>query len=403
MANIFKSKVKKILEKLQDFHSFRILVVNLYPLLNKLKIIRFFQKINNGSFSDPWNHFSEHTNLDSLPAKYSVNFNSFITQKKQYKFCFLVDTSYSYDLTDIQNACKILNIDFIIYNILDPDFYHKISKDKIDGIIIWPRLDNGFLRNIFHEATHILSLETQFKLYPTFRELEIYESKRSLINFLTINNIPHPASIVFYDFDSAKKYIESSVYPIVFKSHIGSSSFGVEILKNKKQALKLARRLFYKYYLRKLETEKRAFEWGYMLLQEYIEDVKEYRIIKIGDSWFGYQKWKNKDQEFMSGSGVLKYINPPEGLLNFCYVLADKFQFTTMSFDVFENKQGAYLVNELQTWFGSYDPTEMYVDGIPGRYRRLDEKWVFEPGFFNVHGSMLLRMIHLISILQQDE
>jgi glutathione synthase/RimK-type ligase-like ATP-grasp enzyme len=249
-----------------------------------------------------------------------------------------------------------------------------------------------------------LSTETELLIYPTLRELNIFEAKRTLINFLVINNIPHPATTIFYDYESARDFIEVCRFPLVFKTHVGSSANGVEILKNKRQALKLSRQLFNKYYMRKMETEKRNTDWGYLLLQEYFEDVKEYRIIKVGDSWFGHQKWKANSQIFLSGSGFVKWINPAKGLLDFCYDIAVKYHFTTMCFDIFENNQGDFLVNELQTWFGSFNPSQMYLeDGTPGRYRKLNGNWVFEAGLFNIYGNMLLRLVDFISFIQQEK
>jgi len=401
-----------LVAKLQRFRRFRILVANLYPMLTKLKIIKLLQRINKGSISDPYDHEKNQNaglintydiDINKLGPieSYNVDFRKFVSLYKDYTFGFLTKPN-DYDLNNIRNACNILGVKVIIFNIKDPNLYYKIAKSDLDGIFIYPVFENDLIRNLFHEAVQILCSETKLRIYPSIRELNIYESKRTLADFLAINDIPHPKTSVFYDYGSAKEFLKTAEYPLVFKTHVGASASGVEILRNKKEALKLARNLFFRYYLRKLEVEKRAIEWGYMLLQEYIEDAKEFRIIKVGDSWFGYQKWKNENQEFFSGSGVCKMIDPPEDLLNFCRNISVKHDFTTMSFDIFENKKGNYLVNELQTWFGSYDPTEMYVDNTPGRYINLNGKWAFEPGFFNIHGSMLLRLIHFISILQQS-
>lgn len=398
--------------KCQRFRSFRILVANLYPILMKLKIINLLQKINKGSFDDPFDLSKKQGAIKGLPRiydidiskmgpleKYNVDFRQLIDPQREYTFGFLMNPG-DYDVKNIRNACNTLGVNFIIYDINNPSLYKELSISECDGIFIYPVYGYVTMRNAFHEAAQILSSETGLKIYPSLRELNIYESKRTLAHFLAINGIPHPETSVFLDFKSARNFIETSKFPLVFKTHTGASAKGVEILKNKKQALKLARQLFYKYYYRKMEIEKRSIEWGYMLLQEYIDDAKEYRIIKVGDSWFGYQKWKSQNQVFLSGSGFQKMINPSEDILNFCYDIAFNYHFTTMCFDIFENKQGEFLVNELQTWFGSYDPSEMFVDNIPGRYRKVEGKWIFEQGFFNTHGSMPLRLIHFISLLQ---
>jgi glutathione synthase/RimK-type ligase-like ATP-grasp enzyme len=396
------------------FRTFRILLARIYPFLKKFKIIEFLQKLNKGSLSDPFDHvvvqnkglfrtydlegFDTHEAL----KKYTIDAENLLNLKKEYNFGFLLDSN-DYDLKNIKDASKALKkVEYTIYDIKSTDLIEKLNKSECDGIIIYPTSANIIIRNAFHEVSQIIASETNLKIYPTLNELNIYESKRTLAYFLQINNIPHPATFVFYDSEKAKIFLETCKYPIIFKTHFGASASGVEILKNKRQAQRMVKQLFLKYYLRKLETERRNMDWGYMILQEYIEDVKEYRIIKVGDSWFGYQKWKNESQTFLSGSGKQKFIKPSEELLEFCYNIAEKQHFTTMSFDIFENKQGKFLVNELQTWFGSYDPSEMYINNIPGRYRKIKDKWTFEPGFFNVYGSNLLRITHFISILQGE-
>jgi len=404
--------IRNLLDRCLRYRSFRILMANLFPFLKRFKIINLIHKLNKGSFSDPYDivegqdigvfrTYDIDTNKLGSVEKFHIDFRRLIKIEKDYTIGFVMNPD-NYGLNNIKSACNILGVQYIIYNIKNPSLYREIVKSVCDGIFIYPVSDNNIIRNVFHEAAQILSSETKLNIYPSLRELNIYESKRTLANFLAINDIPHPATSVFYEYESAKNFLEVSKFPVVFKTHIGASASGVEILKNKKQALKLARQLFFKYYLRKMEIEKRSIEWGYMLLQEYIDEVKEYRVIKIGDSWFGYQKWKNQNQIFLSGSGMCRMINPREEVLNFCYNIAVKYHFTTMCFDIFENKQGQFLVNELQTWFGSYDPTEMYVDNIPGRYCRLDGKWIFEPGFYNIYGSILLRLTHMISLLQQE-
>ena len=41
-------------------------------------------------------------------------------------------------------------------------------------------------------------------------------------------------------------------------------------------------------------------QWGYVYLQEYLKDAEEWRMIRIGESYFGYRKEKVGD--FHSGS-----------------------------------------------------------------------------------------------------
>jgi hypothetical protein len=73
-----------------------------------------------------------------------------------------------------------------------------------------------------------------------------------------------------------------------------------------------------------------------------------------------------------------------------------------MCVDVFEDRDGNYFVNELQSVFGSYNPSQMYIDGKPGRFRQDSRSggWDFEEGYFNGNGSCTLRVQHLLSLLE---
>ena len=45
----------------------------------------------------------------------------------------------------------------------------------------------------------------------------------------------------------------------------------------------------------------------------------------------------------------------------------------------------------------------MLVDGVPGRYRYLNDEWVFEAGDFNRYQSFLLRLEHFIDLLNSSK
>ena len=73
-----------------------------------------------------------------------------------------------------------------------------------------------------------------------------------------------------------------------------------------------------------------------------------------------------------------------------------------MALDVFETQDGRFLINELQSIFGSIDDSQMYIDGVPGRFRCVDGRFVFEEGRFNRHGSYTLRVQHFVEMLSGE-
>ena len=138
----------------------------------------------------------------------------------------------------------------------------------------------------------------------------------------------------------------------------------------------------------------------YFIVQEFIPNIlHEWRIIKIGDNYFGHKKLLKGD--FASGSGMVGWVAPPRHLLDMARELCDKGGFLCMDVDIFETKEGKFVINELQASFGSYLDYQMSIDGKPGRYKYIDGEYVFEEGRFNVFGSTKLKIEHFVKLLNK--
>mgnify|MGYP003302194902 CR=1 FL=1 len=109
----------------------------------------------------------------------------------------------------------------------------------------------------------------------------------------------------------------------------------------------------------------------YFIVQDFVKDILwEWRILKIGDSYFGHQKLL--EGQFASGSGKVGWVAPPQHLLEMVRELCQKGGFRCMDVDIFETKDGKFVINELQASFGSYLDYQMCIDGIPGRYKDIN-------------------------------
>jgi len=285
------------------------------------------------------------------------------------------------------------------------------------------------LKQLYDERLMILVNELGLKCFPTLEEVLIYENKRFLSYWLKANMIPHPETWVFYFQDEAARFLETADYPIVGKVNIGASGSGVSILQNKQEAFgylqqcfsskgaprrwgpnldkgKFLRRGFH-YILNPKDIKKKASKYktvksdkqkGFVIFQEYVSHDFEWRVVAIGDSYFAHKKLKIGEKA--SGSTLKKYENPPIKLFDFARKIMEKFGFLSQAIDVFEKKDGGFLVNEMQCIFGQSDPYQMLVDGKPGRYVFEDGKWAFEPGDFNTNESYDLRLKTAISLLE---
>lgn len=313
------------------------------------------------------------------------------------------------------DACEALKVDYEIIDVLSKDWIDKIQTSVCNGFLCRPPCDFQERKSIYDEKIYFINKFLKKPIYPSFDEQFIYENKRNMASFLQIMDFPHPNTNVFARKEDALQYIESCTYPIVFKSNVGASATGVTIVRNKKHAKKIILSVFGRFnslltfgkilFLKSNKLHGLKFpafgatQKHYVIIQDYHKIKWEWRIIKIGDSYFGHQKLLNG--EFASGSGIdaVGWVDPPKELLFLVKDICEKGEFHSMSVDIFETENDEYLINELQTHFGAYDRPQMYIDGIPGRYVLKKGTFVFEEGEFNKFFNNLLRVEHFIELL----
>ncbi len=301
-------------------------------------------------------------------------------------------------------ACEELGIKYEIIDIISDGWIDRIKTSACKGFLHRPSAMSTALKECFDSRLFFINKVMKKPIYPDYLSSYIYESKKNMYYWLEINNIPHVDTHIFYNKQEAMNYVAASKeWPIVFKPNVGSAGIGILFLKNKRAAKHLINRIFTKWkifnrgYTPWYKT-KYGFkipimynrQFDYVEFQTKIKIKHEWRMIHIGDSFFGHQKLEKNGLH--SGSGLVGWERPPEKLLNFVKNVCDLGQFDSMDVDIFEDENGNYFVNELQAIFGSYNPSQMYIDGKPGRYVFKDEKWIFEEGVFCQNASNNLRV-----------
>lgn len=313
-------------------------------------------------------------------------------------------------------SCKELGIDYEIVDILSANWIENVKRSDCDGFYCPSTCISQEKKTIQDERYYFVSQIMKRPIYPDYLGLFIHENKRNMASWLELNGYPHAKTRVFTKREEALGFLMGCDYPVVVKANVGAGASKVRIVRSKTKAIRMAQKSlapksrfnFLRYgliYKMKFNhkyippfPDLRNPQKDYFLVQDYVKDVLyEWRIIKIGDSYFGHQKLL-KDG-FASGSGLVGWVQPPVELLDMVRDLCDKGGFPCMDVDIFETSGGDYVINELQTFFGSYLDYQMCVDGKHGRFIYKDGSYIFEEGDFNVYGSTKLKIENFASFL----
>lgn len=333
------------------------------------------------------------------------------------------------DIVPWVNAFKKLGgaIGFTVIDLTRNDWLTRIESGNFQFLIARPGGTTSHFKQLYDERIYILSDVLGYKVFPSPQEIYIYENKKLLSYWLKANKINCPATEVFYNHSEALDFLDRCDFPVVAKTSIGASGSGVIILRSKREGVKylkstfsgkgapqrtgpnlkkggyLSRGLYYfrepAALIRKLKLyslKSRSLQKHHVLFQEFIPHEFEWRVVRIGDSFFAHKKVVNEGKA--SGTLLKIYDNPPLPIFDFVKGITDKFHFYSQAVDIFESDRG-YLINEMQCFFGQSDPYQMLVDGIPGRYRYINEKWVFEAGDFASNMCYDLRLENILDTL----
>jgi len=303
-------------------------------------------------------------------------------------------------------ACLELGVEYKVIDIYDEQIDFNFDS-TVDVMFIRPYVLTTYGKRSYDDFTHIISKSCDIKVFPSEMDLWIYESKVRCTLLMRKLLIPHPDTFIFYEKEKAVRYVKSATYPIVFKTDLGSDSSGVVIIKHLSQAIKLINKCFNHGYSSTF-FDPNDKQQGFILFQKFIKNVKEWRVVRIGNSYFAYEK--GKKGEFHSGTKIKYFADPPMPLMEFVRAVTDKLGTRCMSVDIFCDEH-EYYVSELQTYFGvseyggeyyyngttfPYDPKNkpmLMVGGKIGRYFYMDGKWEFNEGNYTDNALTNLRVM----------
>lgn len=295
-------------------------------------------------------------------------------------------------------ACIKRKVSYHIIYLERSDWMKQVQTSACDVFLVWPDIRTQEIKHMFDERLRIMVEEMGQKIYPSLKEVWLYENKRVQHYWLKHHSFPTPITRVFYDEAEALLFLNTAEYPLVMKSNHGASASGVYIIQDSKEAIKKAKSFLRKGYAPKLNAAGKR-QMGSIYIQEYIPNTKEWRMVRIGGSYFGHGK--DMTGQFHSGSGKANWDLPPKEAFDLLAAITEKGNFTSMDVDLFETADGKMFINELQTVFGnSIAKEQMKMNGVPGRYVfNESNNFIFEAGSFCENHLCDLRLEYLLKQL----
>jgi len=310
---------------------------------------------------------------------------------------------------------KLNDIDFCEVNINDDDFWDTI--DKVTAFIFRsPHYDNEKL--IAKTILPIIEHEMGVACFPNQKSFWHFDDKIRQFFLLKSHNFPVNDSYVFWNREAALNWFENAKLPLVFKLKSGAGSTNVLLIRNRKQGIKLIKKMFGKgirsnklpsisstfvkdfsfikslrkygsrvirsffdknYYTKLWQKEK-----GYILFQKFLPNNKyDTRITVVGGRAFGYRRFNRKNDFRASGSGKIDYAK--EGIDLRCVKIAQeislKLNFQSMAYDFIYNEKGEPVIIEM-----CYTYVDKFVYNCPG-YWDIEMNWHeghFWPQYFQL-------------------
>lgn len=302
------------------------------------------------------------------------------------------------------NYCSKNNIPYKVVNCYDSDIVEQLSD--CNGLMWhWVLWDNKAIQ-FARQLTYSLE-QAGKKVFPNSQTAWHYDDKlgqKYLFESLKINAVP---TWVFYDKNSALKWIKTARFPKVHKLRGGAGSVNVRLVKTPAKAKILVHKAFGKgfkvyntwnqfydrllrfereksydafihllkgivrLFVQKPEQKSRIKDKGYIYFQNFIPgNSYDIRLIVIGNRCFGIKRHCRKNDFRASGSGIVEF--DPQlidlEIVNMAFEIARKLSTQSLALD-FIKENNTPVITEI-----SYCFTREVFEMCPGYWDR-DLMW----------------------------
>jgi len=314
-----------------------------------------------------------------------------------------------------ERYCEENKIEYKQVNAYDSDIVEQLADCDA---FMWHH-NHTILKDRLLAKPLLFSLEASGKkVFPDFHTGWHFDDKLGQKYLFESVGAPLVKSYVFYDWQEVKQWIQQTTFPKVFKLRGGSGSTHVILVKNKRKALKLARKAIHKgistynkygnlketlrtyklgrtpikevfksisrLFVSTTLAKRQGKETGYALFQDFIPDNKyDIRVVVIGDKAFEIKRMVRVGDFRASGSGNIHYAKEllDERCVKIAFEVTRKIKSQCAAYDFVFDKQNTPFLVEVSFGFDQkgYDACVGYWDA--------DMTW--NEGKFNPQGWLV--------------
>lgn len=263
-------------------------------------------------------------------------------------------------------------IEHVRLDVNDPAFWDEVSK--LDLFIYWWR----HIGNERQIALTILPIVEQHMGIPCLPDMStswLYDDKIREYYLLKQRGFPFGQSWIFWDKKKALSWIETAVFPLIFKLKGGAGSTNVVLVKNKSQGKKLIGKMFgrgmksggisygtvrWKDFnlkkeickkggalVRRIKSANTIAGWelhkNYALFQKFLPNNDyDTRVNIIGDRAFAFRRFNRPEDFRSSGSGRINYDTSKIDMkfIRMAFDVSKAMNFQSMAYDCLYEESG---------------------------------------------------------------
>ncbi len=229
--------------------------------------------------------------------------------------------------------------------------------------------------------------------YPSLAEALIYEDKLLQYELLQHHNFPVVPTFVSHSEGEALAFAASASYPAVWKIGCGAGSLGVELVKDRRAAVRRIRQVF--------SFAGRRTYWPYAGQKDYVYLQRlepnagyDLRVMVIGDTILGYHRAVPHGDFRASGMDTTYHRSIPEGAIHLARRVRDALGLTMLALDMLADRtERRFSIIEVSLFTQIREEFKLEVDGVTGSYRPDGDGYRFVPGRVVPHDLMLEELL----------